>query len=336
MPTAHPASAWPVPDYDVAIHPALRHPEPRRLLPGARTYTDVVYEIDLGWRPLRADIHVPEAAEQPVPVAVYAHGGSFIGGTRQMGPWTTMPAAGIAVVSIDYRLSGECDFPVPIEDYCAAVRWVRHNAGCYGLDDRRVSGWGTSAGAYLAGMAALTGSRSPDRDGLPEDPGDLLSSVVLHAPTTDFSLLREDAFGASDEALADFELVATAFLGSDVHGARARRASMLEAAHQAASPPPFLIMHGDQDRRVGVGQSRRLHRALQVAGGDVVLHELPGADHMSEDFAHPDAVKVATDFLWRSWHSTGADARQDPDGLPAAGAGARRAPDSTPRGGRPA
>ena len=41
--------------------------------------------------------------------------------------------------------------------------------------------------------------------------------------------------------------------------------------------PPFLIMHGDNDQLVPLGQSEILADALKKAGVDVTLKVLPGA-----------------------------------------------------------
>ena len=58
----------------------------------------------------------------------------------------------------------------------------------------------------------------------------------------------------------------------------ARRASPVTYVHPGA--PPFHIAHGDADRFVPVGQSRRLADALRAAGVEVEFTEVPDGDHM--------------------------------------------------------
>lgn len=57
--------------------------------------------------------------------------------------------AGCAVVSVDYRKSGEAPSRAALADVKAAVRFVRANAAEYGFDEDNIAIWGESAGAYL-------------------------------------------------------------------------------------------------------------------------------------------------------------------------------------------
>jgi carboxymethylenebutenolidase len=50
--------------------------------------------------------------------------------------------------------------------------------------------------------------------------------------------------------------------------------------------PPVLILHGDADRVVPVGEAHRLDRVLQEAGVPHEVHIYPGAGH---SFVGPDA-----------------------------------------------
>lgn len=78
-------------------------------------------------------------------------------------------AAGYAVASINYRLSGEAKAPAQIQDAKAAVRWLRANAAKYKLDPQRFASFGASAGGNLAALlgtscgATAIGARSWER-----------------------------------------------------------------------------------------------------------------------------------------------------------------------------
>jgi acetyl esterase/lipase len=63
-------------------------------------------------------------------------------------------AAGVAVVSVDYRLAPEHPYPVPADDAEAAARWIVENAASEFGTGRIVIG-GSSAGAHLAVTALL-------------------------------------------------------------------------------------------------------------------------------------------------------------------------------------
>src|SRR5580692_6078407 len=103
-----------------------------------------------------ADVYLPDA-EPPLPVIIWLHGGGWRFGDRRLAPDLTRHFAsrGFAMVSIEYRLSGQAVFPAPLEDVKAAVRWVRSAAERYGFDADHIGLWGSSAGGHLAALAAL-------------------------------------------------------------------------------------------------------------------------------------------------------------------------------------
>src|SRR5688572_7082055 len=90
-----------------------------------KSYRDVTYCTIPGFRPLLLDLHVPLAPAGRSPVVLYAHGGGFIGGSKEGGPWQFLLSAGYAVVSVSYRLREEATFPGPVHDVKAATRWIR-------------------------------------------------------------------------------------------------------------------------------------------------------------------------------------------------------------------
>ncbi|GHF08299.1 alpha/beta hydrolase [Amycolatopsis deserti] len=284
--------------------PRLWTVRPVRVLDGAESYLNVKYATPVGWRPLTLDLHVPLDATGPVPVVVYAHGGSFLGGVKEMGPWAALPRHAIAVASLDYRLAGEARYPEPVEDVLAAIRWVRVHAHRYGLDATRIAGWGSSAGGYLMALAALT-----HRIGRPV--GDhpavsaRLSAVVLHYPVTDFSRIVDDAFEPTREGLRNMVDVGSQFFGFPLASRRdvVAGAAVSRAVAAASRVPPFRISHGDADRRCGLGQSRRLHEAVLSAGGESTLEVIPGADHATAVFSSPEVVHPAVEFLRDTWSS---------------------------------
>lgn len=265
------------------------------VLDSARSHLNLPYATVSGWRPLRLDLHLPAAGTGPFPVVVYAHGGSFVGGVPALGPWHTLPAQGIAVASVAYRLAGEAPFPAPVEDIRAAIRWVRASAARLRLDPDRIAGWGSSAGGYLMTMATLAGNKA-----LGHEVGELLdvpstvSAVVDHYGVADFTHLVADAIDPNQAA--QIEAVTRQFLG----GAAGPEIDPVALARDRGGPP-FLIMHGDADHRVGLGQSVRLQAGLVAAGVPAELVVVPGADHAAVEFTGPELVAVAVRFLRDHW-----------------------------------
>ena len=74
----------------------------------------------------KLDIYLPEEGNGPFPVIISIHGGAFMFGDKadeQVNPMLEGLKHDYAVVSINYRLSGEALFPKNINDVKAAIRW---------------------------------------------------------------------------------------------------------------------------------------------------------------------------------------------------------------------
>jgi acetyl esterase/lipase len=292
-------------DHALYVPGPMLDPPPVAVLPGARSHLQVPYAEIHGWRALRLDVHLPDSAGPgPWPVAVYVHGGSFLTGLPGMGPWAALPGRGIAVVSVTYRFSGETTFPAPVEDVRAAVDWVRARADRYGLDPTRIALWGGSAGGYLAALVAVTPdrpiARTPRLLGVESPaPGERASpaAVVTQYALTDPALLRADALPGTETAADQLIRAVSPFFGD---GPTPR--AVLDHLRNAHGVPPFLVMHGGADQRVGVGQGRRLHEGLVRAGVPSTFRVLPDADHGTAEWSHSDVVDLVVDHLATSWH----------------------------------
>jgi acetyl esterase/lipase len=98
---------------------------------GVTVHRDVVYSRPPGYRPVALDLYVPAVPAEAL--CLYLHGGGWRLGSRSDGPgaarsWSPsffarVAAMGLAVASLDYRLSGEAVFPAQLEDVSAAVCW---------------------------------------------------------------------------------------------------------------------------------------------------------------------------------------------------------------------
>jgi acetyl esterase len=104
------------------------------------------------------ELRPPGSAGQVLPVLVYFHGGGWTIGdldTHDVLCRQLAIAAGIAVVSVDYRLAPEHRFPAAVDDCLEATRWVQAQAASLGLDARRLAVGGDSAGGNLAAVVSL-------------------------------------------------------------------------------------------------------------------------------------------------------------------------------------
>ena len=234
-----------------------------------RVLTDIEFARPEG-DPLLLDLYLPAHPDGPLPVVIWVHGGGWSLGDKSFCPdlrrW--FASSGIAMASIDYRLSGTAPFPAPLGDVRAAIRWLKDSGERYGLKGDAIGLWGASAGAHLAALAALTAT---ERD-------DAVRAVVDgYAPT---DLLRADESAPEGSLIHDCEGSAEAKL----LGARpaavpdlARAASPVAHVHPGA--PPFLILHGDSDLIVPARQSELLYDALAARGCKATLCTIKGLDH---------------------------------------------------------
>ena len=234
---------------------------------------DVEVERDVeycraGGRALRLHIVRPRRRPaDPMPAVVWIHGGAWLGGSKDSGIPRLVPLArrGYFGASIEYRLSGEALFPAQIEDARCAIRFLRSKDKELGVDRHRIGVWGVSAGGHLA---ALLGTDA--------QPGARVHAVVDWFGPTDF--LRMDAAGSALKHDAP-ESPESRLIGGPIQENKGKVARANPITYVTADDPPFLILHGDQDRQVPLEQSRLLHRALRAAGVDATLHVVGGAGH---------------------------------------------------------
>lgn len=117
--------------------------------------TDAVVDTDDGAVPVR--LHRPTDAERP-PVIVYLHGGGWVLGDLDTHDRILRNLAhhtGAVVVGVDYSLSPEAKFPVPVRQCAAVVEHVVAHADALGVDAGALALAGDSAGAHLALAATL-------------------------------------------------------------------------------------------------------------------------------------------------------------------------------------
>jgi acetyl esterase/lipase len=269
----------------------------------------IEYASVFGYRPLLLDLYLPPAGGATPPAVLFLHGGGWALGDRKLtapafGTWSPgfferLAAAGFAVASADYRLSGEAVYPAQLHDAKAAVRWLRRHAAGYGFDGERIVAWGTSAGAHLAALVGLTGD-SPDPaaegeagdggpaggpPGRPQAPAGPPVSSSVAAVIVWYGPADLVALAAETEGIMEHDSEQSPegrLLGGRVSAnpALAKAASPLAYVHPGA--PPFQLKHGTADRGVPVGQSQALATALRAAGVPVEAEWVDGGDHMWE------------------------------------------------------
>lgn len=245
---------------------------------GVTSLADVVYSVVPGYRPMILDIYMPPKgkAAAPKPLVIYVHGGGWVGGhTRAAGALADFPkvlaslaAEGFVVASVEYRLSGEARFPAQLDDMRAAIRFLKANAGKYGIDPGRVAIWGGSAGGHLAALAALS-CGAPGFDAKPQPAG----SECVQAAAIWYGIFDFAPIVTQGAPLALIGCADAASCPAD----RVRAVSPL--SYLEPGDPPFLLIHGDNDHTVSVTQSKDAYAKMKAAGLQVDEIIIPGVDH---------------------------------------------------------
>ena len=197
--------------------------------------------------------------------------------------------AGLAVASIDYRHSREAPFPAQLHDAKAAIRYLRRFAGELGLDPERFGVWGESAGGHLAALVALIDDPAFEgSDGVvgPEQRGErgrrlLRRRGCRHAARRSSTRCRRSGSRTCrPRATRPPPSRSTCCSRARTWPRAEGRRLVSPVTHVTAGAPPFLLVHGETDGLVPIGQSEALLAALQAANVESELVRVPGADHV--------------------------------------------------------
>lgn len=246
----------------------------------------------------KLDIYLPEAGEGPFPTIVFQHGGAFYGGCRNDGQANHVIDGvnrGYAVVSVGQRLAGETQFPYPLFDFKAALRFLRANAGKFGLDGNNFASAGDSAGSFYAILAAATQGNSAFEDFTQgnEDYSSSVKAVVNwfgDCNMQDQCLQWEEDTKAPDYPKDEWDAVNGAIQEPLFGGWASRLPGLLYFANPlnfiTPAFPPIYIQHGVADSVVPIKQSYALEEVVtRVCGRDrVCLEAVEGFDHVDPRF----------------------------------------------------
>ncbi len=274
-----------------------------------RKHFDLAYDTKSDRQ--KIDLYLPPEAGKGglVPLVIFIHGGGFMAGDRrdmQVSIYFGLLNRGYALASVGYRVSGEAQFPDPVKDCKAAVRYLKAHAVEYGIDPARFAVVGNSAGAYMALMIATSPNIAMLEDlstGNSAYGTDVRCCIATYPPV-DFSLIDDQKAqeGNDSKPMGNPKVPECLFMGAAVD-------SLPLESVKAASPmsyltpqvPPLMVKAGSEDELVPHAQSVVFATAAKrIAGDDRIDFEIvPGASHHDPAFKRPAFLEEAAAFLDR-------------------------------------
>jgi len=254
----------------------------------------------------KLDLYIPSTGSGPFPVVIMVHGGGFMFGDKSDGAGLTgvdqLLAAGYAVASINYRLSGEAQYPAQIFDAKASVRFLRANAAKYNLNPDKFGAWGASAGGNLVsllgttcGVAELEGAELGN-----SDQSSCVRAVVDWFGPIDFLKMQEQFAGTSCSSKTDdASSPESKLVGAAIQTVPEKVALTNPMNYITIDDAPFLIQNGTADCNIPPVQNKNLADALSaVIGADKVTYvSLEGAGHGGSQFETAENLKIVIGFL---------------------------------------
>jgi acetyl esterase/lipase len=200
----------------------------------------------------------------------------------EMARW--LAGRGVTVFVLFYRLPHEgwaAGPDTPLQDSQRAIRLIRHRAGRYGVDRKRICAMGFSAGGHVcADLLARFSARVYE----PADAADRLSARPdLAAPIYPVvSMTPPQAHSGSRKNL----------VGENASAERERAHS--PHLHVPADAPPTFLLHAEDDASVPVENSLLLRGAL-------LARKVPVETHLFADGGHGFGLRLARGKTVEGW-----------------------------------
>lgn len=207
---------------------------------------------------LKAYVFKPLASAKPHPAILLFHGGAWRLGDAS---WLFQRAKefaeeGLVAIAVDYRLANNGLSPVDgVEDACAAFAWARTHAQEFGIDVKRVAGYGVSAGGHLVACAATL----PSVRGVKLSQQSRPNAMLLFSPALN---MATDPY----------------FTGLMKN--KGNPADYSPSQYITKKLPPTLIIQGEKDSIVFATDAIAFKNMAVTAGAKCTLFVYPGVGHL--------------------------------------------------------
>lgn len=254
--------------------------------------SNVVYRqvtSPVGVKPLHMTLFVPGTDSEKRPAIIFFPGGGFMSANKDqfLELRYALARAGFVVASAEYRTI-PAKYPAPVEDAKAAVRYLRAHAKEFGIDPDKIGVLGGSAGGYVVKMLGTTnGEKGWDKGDWTDVSSDVQAVVSLYG-LSDLLNIGE-GLGEAQEKVHASPAVTEALLvngpafrdfpGASIHSDKKKALNASAIGHVDGTEPPFLLLHGSNDRLVSPMQSAHLFEALKAKKVDAQYVLVEGAQH---------------------------------------------------------
>lgn len=195
------------------------------------------------------------------PAHVFVHGGYWQELSKEDSsfPAPGFLARGISYLAVDYGLAPDFTLDRIVEQVRSALAWIHRNAGRLRIDPSRIVVSGSSAGAHLAAMAALTDWPARGR------PAGLIRGLALLSGVYDLAPLVGTYINDA--------------VGMDLDTAARNSPLRLLGTAEPVAPLPIVVAWGEHETAAFKDQSREFADAWDRRAGPVVRLEAPGRNH---------------------------------------------------------
>jgi len=212
---------------------------------------------------LTLDAWIPEG-KGPFPTVIVVHGGGWENGDKgtYVKPlFEPLRNSGFAWFTINYRLAPKYPFPACTDDATRAVEWVKDHAREYKVDPNKIALMGESAGGHIV---AYLGARGKGKT--------KVAAVVDFYGVHD--LLRREKQRGLTKPVA--QLLHLERIDAEAER-RMTEASPITYVHKGM--PPFLFIHGTEDKAVPYEQSPLMCEKMKSVGAACEVYTVQGAPH---------------------------------------------------------
>lgn len=262
------------------------------------TVNDITYAQVDSWfghcrRDLKLDIIYPETKDGKIyPCILWICGGAWLMMDKSAHNLylSRLASSGFVVASVEYRTSNQGPYPMPLQDVKAAIRYLKAHADRFRINKEQIGVMGESAGGYLTCMAALDNDPANDVGDYLDQSSQVQAACPWYPPTNVSSFPYDDVVKAAMSPESQL-------LGYNVMTNKEDAVKQSPVSRVTPAAPPFLIIHGTQDRTVPFTQSEELYDVLEKAGCDVTLLALDGADHADLMFFQDETWERIVQFF---------------------------------------